>query len=101
MLVRCKLTDDVLRRTRRDCQNLELLSTFWQSFVKQNQIITTAYQSKGKYHKEPMGGLSKNELAVSEQGVIGFTFASDWLREWREFSGPITGWSKANQENLK
>ena len=88
------LTDDVLRRTQRDCQNLEL-------FVKQNQIITTANQSKGKYHKEPMGGLSKNELAVSEQGVIGFTFASDWVREWREFSGPITGRSKANQENLK
>ena len=51
------------------------------SFVKKNQIITTANQSKGKYHKEPMGGLSKNELALSEQGVIGFTFASDWLRE--------------------
>ena len=74
MLARCMLTDDVLRRTQRDCQNLEL-------FVKQNQIITTANQSKGKYHKEPMGGLSKNELAVSEQGVTGFTFASDWLRE--------------------
>ena len=78
MLARCMLTDDVLRRTRRDCLNLEL-------FVKQNRIITTANQSKGRYHKEPMGGLSKNELAVSEQGVIGFTFASDWLRMTRVF----------------
>ena len=26
---------------------------------------------------------------------VGFSFASDWLREWREFSGPITERSKA------
>ena len=27
--------------------------------------------------------------------MIGFSFTSDWLREWREFSGPITGRSRA------
>ena len=27
---------------------------------------------------------------AGEQVVFGFSFASDWLREWREFSGPIT-----------
>ena len=29
--------------------------------------------------------------------MIGFSFASDWLREWCKFSGPITEQSKANQ----
>ena len=32
---------------------------------------------------------------VGDQIVAGFTFASDWLIEWREFSGPITEQSKA------
>ena len=32
---------------------------------------------------------------VGDQIVVGFTFASDWLIEWREFSGPITERSKA------
>ena len=27
---------------------------------------------------------------ASEQVAIGFSFASDWLRKWREFSRPIT-----------
>ena len=27
---------------------------------------------------------------AGDQIVIGFSFASDWLRKWREFSGPIT-----------
>ena len=29
------------------------------------------------------------------QVAIGVSFASDWLRSWREFSGPITERSKA------
>ena len=32
---------------------------------------------------------------ASDQVAIGFTFASDWLRGWREFSRPITERSKA------
>ena len=27
---------------------------------------------------------------ASDQVMIGFSFASDWLRGWREFSKPIT-----------
>ena len=32
---------------------------------------------------------------ASEKVEIGFSFASDWLRAWREFSKPITERSKA------
>ena len=32
---------------------------------------------------------------MSDQVGIGFSFASDWLRVWREFSRPITEHSKA------
>ena len=32
---------------------------------------------------------------VGDQVVIGFSFESDWLKEWCEFSGPITERSKA------
>ena len=33
-------------------------------------------------------------------GVIGFCFESDWLRERRKFSGPITKQSKAKQSKV-
>ena len=51
------------------------------------KVITTANQNKDtcKYHYEPM----------RTQVAIGFSFASDWLRGWREFSRPITEHSKA------
>ena len=32
---------------------------------------------------------------AGDQVVIGFSFESDWLKEWCEFSGPITERSKA------
>ena len=32
---------------------------------------------------------------ASDQVVFGFSFTFDWLRLWREFSGPITQRSKA------
>ena len=32
--------------------------------------------------------------------AIGFRFASDWLKEWRDFSRPITVRSKGNKGNL-
>ena len=35
---------------------------------------------------------------VGDQPMVGFSFASDWLRGWRKFSGPIT--VKYNQYNL-
>ena len=39
--------------------------------------------------------LPKARENAGDQVVIGFTFASDWLKEWREFFGPITEQSKA------
>ena len=32
---------------------------------------------------------------ASNQVVFGFSFTFDWLRLWREFSGPLTQRSKA------
>ena len=57
-------------------------------------------QSEGKYPKEPMRTQSKEQTAKSagnagDQVVNGFSFASDWLRVWHEFSGPITERSKS------
>ena len=37
----------------------------------------------------------KTQENVGDQDVIGFSFASDWLRGWHEFSGPITERKKA------
>lgn len=42
-------------------------------------------QSKDKPHARNAG----------DQVVIGFSFAFDWLREWREFPGPIKEESRA------
>ena len=39
---------------------------------------------------------SKARGNAGDQVVIGFSFASDWSREWHEFSEPITEQSKAN-----
>ena len=39
--------------------------------------------------------LPKAREKAGGQVVIGFGFASDWLRKWREFFRPITGRSKA------
>ena len=63
--------------------------------------MTTADQKKGKYPEEPMriqlriNKLPKARENAGNQVVVGFSFAADWLREWREFSGPITKRSKA------
>ena len=32
----------------------------------------------------------KYQKKMSNYDLIGFSFASDWLREWREFSGPMS-----------
>lgn len=53
----------------------------------------------GKYHKQPMRTPSKNNQTA--QVLIGFSSASDWLREWREFSRPITGRSKSKTKAKK
>ena len=38
---------------------------------------------------------------AGDQVVIGLNFASDWFREWREFSGPITEQIKAKTEQSR
>ena len=38
---------------------------------------------------------------MGDQVVIGFDFASDWLREWCEFSGPIIGRTKARTKQSR
>ena len=40
--------------------------------------------------------LPKARENANDQFVIGFSFASDWLREWREFFAPIIERSEAN-----
>ena len=32
--------------------------------------------------------------------MIGFSFASDWLKKWREFFGPITEGSKGKKQRI-
>ena len=37
---------------------------------------------------------------ASDQFAIGFSFASDWLRRWRDFPRPITERSKAKSKAI-
>ena len=52
-----------------------------------------------KFLQEPMRTLRKNKLPETrekrDQVAVGFSFESDWIRKWREFSGPITQRSEA------
>ena len=50
--------------------------------------------SQLKLRVETANFLKARENA-SNQVVFGFSFTFDWLRLWREFSGPITQRSKA------
>ena len=51
---------------------------------------------KGRCPQESIRTGSKNQATAlsagnaGEQVMNGFSLASDWLKEWREFSGPIT-----------
>ena len=51
-------------------------------------------RTQGKTSKLP-----KARENADDQVVTGFNFASDWLREWCEFSGPIIGRTKQEQSN--
>ena len=60
----------------------------------QNQSNHCDQSEEKKSLKEPIK-LKKSKLLkarenVSEQVMIGSSFASDWLTEWREVSGSIT-----------
>ena len=50
------------------------------------KLTTTANEQKEKFHLK-RGKAREN---AGDQVVIDVGFASDWLREWREFCGPIT-----------
>ena len=53
-------------------------------------------RTQGKTSKLP-----KAQENVDDQVVTGFNFASDWLREWCEFSGPIIGRTKARTKQSR
>ena len=53
------------------------------------KIPLIANELKVKTAKSP-----KTRENAGDQVVIGFSFASDWLRDWRESSGPMTERSK-------
>ena len=50
------------------------------------KLTTTANEQKEKYRLKR----GKARVSAGDQVVIDVGFASDWLREWREFWGPIT-----------
>ena len=60
------------------------------------KLTTTANEQKEKYRlkrgkaRERAGKRGKARESAGDQVVIDVGFASDWLREWREFWGPIT-----------
>ena len=80
-------------------------------------VITMANQNQGKHLKEPLrthrqANQSAGKCTQSKRGktqvtkarenagnqvAIGFSFASDWLRKWREFSELITKRNKAKK----
>ena len=55
--------------------------------IRRKEILLRANESANK--KQP-----KARENAGDQVVIGFSFASDWLRKWHEFSEPIIERSK-------
>ena len=54
------------------------------------RVNTEGNQKKRKYLEEPLQIQSKKSNVrenAGDQVVIGCSFVSDWLKEWREFSG--------------
>ena len=59
------------------------------------KVITTVNQKEGKYRRSQweLLHLKTTTLPKARENAgnqVANGFASDWLREWREFSGPIT-----------
>ena len=68
-------------------------SAFRWSFVNQNLGDQIGQSEERKIPLTANENSKENRLNCLKCGktrVIWFTFASDWSREWREFSGPIT-----------
>lgn len=72
-------------------------SAFWMSVVKPKP---KQLRQPIKFSQEPMRTLRKNKQLPEtrekrDQVAVGFSFESDWIRKWHEFSGPITQRSEA------
>ena len=44
--------------------------------------------------------LRQSDWNASERVVIGYSFGSDWLTKWHDFSGSITLQNKANLKQI-
>ena len=64
------------------------------AITRANQEKVNIFESRWEL-KEVTIKLPKARENAGDQVVIGFSFASDWLREWYEFSGPNTDQSNA------
>ena len=54
-------------------------------------LFDSVVKSKPKLSRQPARRKEKTSRAnPSDKDEVGFSFAYDWLREWWEFSGPIT-----------
>ena len=80
----------------------EFIYGFFSAFrlsVNQTKVITTANQINIVRSQSELKVSTCNRREARENGSdqvkIGFSFASDWLRGWREFSKPITERSTA------
>ena len=84
--IECRQTKTTVIPMANQKQGKELLRTHRQ-----------ANQSAGKrtYSKRGKKQVTIAREDASNQVAIGFSFASDWLRKWQEFSEPITKRNKA------
>ena len=76
---------------------IEVIALFEWVSLNLNQ---SNYDSQSNFHKSQWELSGKtNKLRETrekrDQVAIGFSFESDWIRKWREFSGPITQRSEA------
>ena len=87
-LIECRQTKTIVIPMANQKQGKEPLRTHRQ-----------ANQSAGKCTKSKRGKtqVTKARENAGNQVAIGFSFASDWLRKWREFSELITKRNKAKK----
>ena len=83
------------------------VTSYESSMVSRMQWLSVLefINKKGGYPEEPMRTQRKTSKPpkarenAGNQVVIGVSFASDWLRQWSEFSGPITEQRNKYQSN--
>lgn len=73
---------------------------------KQNQIDHNGQSDQRRNHREPIRSKSKTSSCLRRgktpvtHVTIGYDFASDWLKGWREFSRPIMKRSSVEPHRL-